>query len=759
MKISDQYCAKHLYIAGRVQGVGFRPFIHHHAKHYELSGWVRNSIAGVEICIEGTPENCRHFIHTLKENAPKASVVSQFHQKDTDLNHYKDFQILHSNNGEGEVTNISPDIAVCERCLLDIKTQEHRYDYPFTNCTHCGPRFSIIRDLPYDRKKTSMVDFTMCEACKREYKDINDRRFHAQPVSCIRCGPQYKWVSKTSQEMKWDKILKELAGFIKQGKIIAIKSTGGFQLICDAENQEAIMRLRNSKQRHVKPFAVMFSNIQSIRKFARLSLVETQLLQSWRRPVVVLQAISSPSQELNRGFSTIGAILPYTPLHYLLMEQISNRPVVFTSANLKGNPLIRDNQKALELLEQDHCDAVLYHNRQVENTLDDSIVQSANDHRIIIRRARGYVPEPVYVRGNVEGILALGADMKNTFCIGKDQRAILSQYIGDLDHYEVFQRYKNTIEKYKALFRFQPKCIVSDLHPQYHSSIYARQAGSNENHPSCKKISVQHHHAHIASVMAEHGLDEQVIGVAMDGTGYGEDGNIWGSEFMICDLQHFERMAHMDYLPLAGGEKAIREPWRIAIVIAYEIFGENYHEILFPVLNYTKQKHIQVLKAWQQKINIAYSCGMGRLFDVVAVLLNLLENADFEGEGPLKLENIHISTKASYPFCKSAGTYDYLTVLKGVFNDILAGVPASEISGKFHNSIANMIIQEVQTLAKNTGISKVILSGGVFQNRVLINNVLPALQTKGYQVYINEQVPCNDGGISLGQLMIASKKI
>jgi hydrogenase maturation protein HypF len=466
--------------------------------------------------------------------------------------------------------------------------------------------------------------------------------------------------------------------------------------------------------------------------------------------------------EVNKGFPTIGVILPYSPVHHLIMDRLSTPAIVFTSANLKGQPLIGDNYSSTRLFQMGFGDALLKHNLEIEHRQDDSIVKVAGNKTIILRRSRGYVPEPVVLKYQTEGILATGADLKNAFCIGKGHRAIMSQYTGDLENYDVYTYFQDSIAEFERLFHFTPEIITCDSHPNYYSTRYAERR-SEESWKSTGQPSllhVQHHHAHIASVMAEHQLDEKVIGVAMDGTGFGEDGRIWGSEFFLADLQQFERCYHLDYIPLPGGEKSIHEPWRIAAAILFRLYGK---ESLDLPIDFCKQieaaRRARIIKAVKNEVNIAESCGMGRLFDAVASMINLVHVAGFDGEGPVKMENLITPSEKCYPVLLKNSVFSYESMIREVVRDLINGLPAGEIAARFHNTIVKMIIAGVKKLHETTGINKAVLSGGTFQNSYLLSHLLQDLTNLGLKVFINERVPSNDGGIALGQLAIASKKI
>ncbi|MCF8331121.1 MAG: carbamoyltransferase HypF [Bacteroidales bacterium] len=752
--------ARHIHIYGLVQGVGFRPFIYRHANQFGLAGWVRNHMAGVDIHVEGTEDNCLGFMNTLRDHAPAASAIVSVKSSDVKTQNLQHFEILKSENGHYNITDVSPDIAVCQDCLQDMQQQDRRSAYPFTNCTHCGPRFSIIREIPYDRCNSSMNRFSMCQDCRHEYNDVLDRRFHAQPISCKFCGPEYTWFENDKRTNGWNNIFPELISAIEQGKIICLKSTGGFQLVCDASNDESINRLRHIKQRKTRPFAVMFCDIKSIRPYAYITDKEEKILNSWRRPIVLLKEKNAINPTINQGFDTLGVVLPYTPLHFMMLQKLKTPAIVFTSANLNSQPLISDNRNAVEFYQKGGCDALLYHNREIVNSADDSVVNIHKNGINIIRRSRGYVPEPIYLSRKVEGILALGADLKNTFCIGKDQRVIISQYMGDLEKFDVFERYLQNIDKLSNLFHFKPAHIIHDLHPDYYSTKLVKKLANQNGYEDCKKLAVQHHHAHIASVMAEHGLDEKIIGVSMDGAGYGDDGKIWGSEFMVCDLNDYQRILHLAYMPLQGGDTAVREPWRLALAMGYEAFRNDFFNLNLDFHNYiSKEQQMMIIKAIGADINLAWSSGMGRLFDAVAALLNLVHTSGFEGEGPMKLESTYRPSKNVYPVIIKGNEIQYSSIITDVITDLLNDVSVEEISGRFHNTVAKMISEAIMKISDKNGIKKVALSGGVFQNRILIEKVWNGLSDNGYEVYTNQKVPCNDGGISLGQMAIAAKKM
>lgn len=746
-----------LKISGLVQGVGFRPYIYHLAKKFELKGWVRNFSEGVEVLIQGEKLHCEEFQSSLPFQAPPAAEISSIKTIDIAHDYLPSFSIIPSINGSDLTADISPDLAICSNCLEDIVNQERRKDHLFTSCTHCGPRFSIIKGIPYDRAKTSMDGFPMCEHCQHEYRDINDRRFHAQPIACLSCGPHYKLISESGAEEKQEKIPRLIAEMITEGKVIALKGLGGYHLVCDALNDQAVKRIRKIKNRDGKPFALLFRDIETVRNYTFIHSSEENILFSSRRPIVILEQRKPLSYFVNNGLTTIAVMLPYMALHHLLMQRLSIPALVCTSANRSGQSIISDNHDALSQM-LPLCDGVLIHNRDIIHKQDDSVIRFISEKPLMIRRSRGYAPEPVYLNGNAEGILAMGADMKNCFCIGKNNKAILSQYIGDLENYDVNLHYRKTIEEFLRLYGMKPQTLVCDLHPAYHSSRYAHQFPDT---PGLKKlIKVQHHHAHIASVMAENGIDEEVIGISMDGTGYGDDGKIWGSEFMLCSLMNYKRMFHMEYLDLAGGEIAIKEPWRIALSCLYRLYGEAYTKKYNELAGYiSEEKQFAVIAALKKNLNIVQSCGLGRLFDAVAALLNICHYSSYDGEAPVRLEHlIDSESEIKYPYQWENDSFKVDSILHSVLNDKLNNIPLSEIVVRFHNSIVSVICEGTRKIASDTGLSKVLLSGGSFQNKYLAEKVMFHLEQKGFQVFINRKIPCNDGGIALGQLAVAIKR-
>ena len=738
-------------VTGLVQGVGFRPFIYRLAHETGLEGWVANTNENVRIAVNADRAGLEQFIHLIRHQAPPASRIGSIHAKTTAPEKYSGFRIIESENLSDAVTQVSPDIAVCEDCLRDMSAQSKRIEYPFLNCTNCGPRFTIIKDLPYDRSHTTMHDFKMCAACEQEYGDVLDRRFHAQPTACLDCGPTYTLVLGPESIHGIKEIISRTAGLIDGGGIVSIKGLGGFFMACDALNGVAVNRLRASKNREGKPFAVMFSSLEQARKYCVISDIEATLLSSWRRPIVILKGKNGLAPGVSNGFPTIGTMLPYMPFHYLLFEQLKTRVIVLTSGNLAEEPIIINNQQAEENLGP-VSDAVLHYNRDIHNRADDSVSMVVRDQSRLLRRSRGYVPNPVHLGLSVEGIFAAGAELVNCFCLGKGNQAIMSQHIGDLKNFETFEFYRETYDRFRALFRLEPGLVACDMHPDYLSTRFAREL-------ELPTLAVQHHHAHIASVMAEHGIDEKVIGVSFDGTGLGEDRHIWGSEFLLCDLAGYERVSHLEYMPMPGGDMATHEPWRMAVSFLYKIYGRDLLELNLSFLKKLKGSMVdQVIQAIEKNINCPLSSGAGRLFDAAAALLDLCSFSSFHAEAPMRLESvINPDDSGAYPFVEG-DDISLAPAFQSMVEELLAGSGPGSISARFHNTIIDIIINRVNKISQESGIRTVALSGGTFQNRYLSTRIEDSLLDSQFKVLVPRQLPANDGGIALGQLAIAAKK-
>jgi len=780
---------KRIGVRGVVQGVGFRPFVYRLAHEHHLSGWVLNHSGGVEIEVEGPPSSLDAFVHDLTAQAPPLSRIIAVQVSDAPPVGYDRFEIRHSVAQEGRYQLISPDIATCDDCrreLLD--PDDRRYRYPFTNCTNCGPRFTIIRDIPYDRPLTTMQPFPMCPDCQREYDDPLDRRFHAQPNACPVCGP-HVWLEGVSDSQtlaERDAAMRATAQMLLAGKVVAIKGLGGFHLACDATSAATVATLRQRKGRPAKPLAVMMTDMEMVRRHCRVGPEEEGLLLSQQCPIVLLpwrdDSTIVPAVAPQNLY--LGVMLPYTPLHHILLHDVE-RPLVMTSGNLSEEPIAQSNEEARQRLGH-LADAFLMHNREIYARYDDSVwfvpaslatgpapESPALNSPQPIRRSRGYAPFPIRLPFPVEQILAVGAELKNTFCLTRDDFAFLSQHIGDMENLETLEHLETSIELFKHLFRLEPRLIAHDLHPDYFSTKYANgQMGKSQsasylstNLPTTK-IPIQHHEAHIASCLADNGWtieDGPVIGVVWDGTGYGLDGHIWGGEFLVGDYQGFRRAAHLEYLPLPGGDAAVRNPWRLALGYHYALTGQR---LALPGVSDSEAQI--VCQQIERRINTPLTSAAGRLFDAVSALLGVRSQVTYEGQAAIDLEMLATRWASTggaegegrtYPF--DLERQDETTVirlrplLEALQADQATGVSAAEIGWRFHDSLAALLTTVCQRIAAETGLRTVALSGGCFQNRLLLSLAVPRLEEAGFRVLLHRQVPCNDGGLSLGQAVLA----
>jgi hydrogenase maturation protein HypF len=739
-------------ITGLVQGVGFRPYIYRLAQRFGLKGWVENRTDGVIIKINTDTNTLGLFQQAIFDEKPPASSISSLETECQDqAEFFENFTIVKSTSSGTEITQVSPDIAVCEDCMKDLKSQPHRIDYPFINCTNCGPRFTIIKDLPYDRQMTTMQPFEMCSQCKKEYTDILDRRFHAQPVACQHCGPQYELHINGVPIKDFNQILEKTTKLLKEGQIIAIKGMGGYFLACDAQNEKTVSRLRKAKNRDGKPFAVMFRDLQTLKKFQEISLEEESILSSWRSPILLAKNKNILAPSVSVGFPTTGVLLPYMPIHYLLFERLTLPAIVLTSGNISDEPIIIEDKLAFEKL-QGFTDAILSYNREIYMRTDDSVTTFVNGKERLIRRSRGYVPTPIETQHNVEGILACGAELVNCFALGRNQQAILSQHIGDLKNLETLEFFTESIERFERLFQFKAQLIAHDMHPGYLSTKWAKEQ-------NVELIEIQHHHAHIVSCLAENKINEKVIGVAMDGIGYGDDGKIWGGEIMLCTLDDYQRELHFEYIPMPGGDAATKHPWRMLLSYLFQYFGDEIPFEKIPAFQNIDPKEIAlIVSALKAKINCPLTSSAGRLFDAVSALLGLCSDASFHAEAPMRLESViaeNIHDGYSFSIGKTIG---FKETFMEMIEDLNAKVSIAEISAKFHNTLINVIFAAVLQTSQQNGIKKVALSGGSFQNRYLLSGLENKLTENGFEVYSQQQIPANDGGLALGQLIIASEK-
>ncbi len=752
-----------LKVQGVVQGVGFRPFVYRLAHEHNLKGWVRNTSGSVEIEVEGDEVALKGFLTDLKAKSPPMAHIEKAEATFHSPAGHTSFVIRGSQSQRGEYQLVSPDTATCEDCIREIFCPtDRRYHYPFTNCTNCGPRFTIIEDIPYDRPKTTMRKFQMCPECQREYDDPLDRRFHAQPNACPKCGPSLEIVDRNGKPIESGDIIKTASALLKRGSILALRGLGGFQLACDATDEAALNQLRNRKRRPAKPLAVMVATMEDVENHCFLSPEERKLLESPECPIVLLRwrrSLSNICRAVAPNLKYLGVMLPYTPLHHLLLRE-TGRPLVMTSGNLSEEPIAKDNDEALRRL-RDIADYFLLHNRDIYARYDDSVYTVVDEVPQPIRRARGYAPYPISLPFKSKQILACGAEEKNTFCLTKDEHAFISQHIGDMENAEALEHFENTIELYKELFRVEPEIVAYDMHPEYLATKYARQIGLTHG---LTLVPVQHHHAHIVSCLVENRVEGPVIGVAFDGTGFGPDGAIWGGEFLLADYNSFQRVGHLEYVPLPGGAAAIKKPYRMALSFLYSLLGKDFPLTGLP-LSRLNPKEVEIVKQQLERgINSPLTSSAGRLFDAVSALAGVRGEIDYEAQAAIELEMLAPDEfqleKNAYPF--SIITDQGIKVVKlrdlisEVTQDVRNQLSTPIISLKFHRTMAEIITEMCKVLAQERGINRVALSGGVFQNRLLFKLAITALEKEGLSVLTHRLVPCNDGGISLGQAVIAN---
>jgi hydrogenase maturation protein HypF len=770
---------KHIQVRGIVQGVGFRPFVYKLARSLGLSGYVFNSSAGVTIEIEGLTSEVEDFLKTLKENPPQLAEIAEIAVSEVAVEAGAGFSILNSREEAGEFALVSPDTGTCEACWRDFgDPSNRRYGYPFTNCTHCGPRYTIIRDIPYDRATTTMSSFKMCSACQAEYEDPEDRRFHAQPNACPVCGPSLLLVKSPGwnassrpdvalaplgncwfQEKDSLSIIREARALLLEGKILAVKGLGGFLLACDASNEDAVTELRKRKRRPHKPFALMVRDLAAARRLCELSAEDELSLASARKPIVILprrqEAILAAG--IAPGDNTLGVMLPYTPLHYLLFSDSPGQDsewtaLVMTSGNLSEEPIETTNQEAMLQLGV-VADWFLLHNRDISTRVDDSVVRTFEGRERVLRRARGFVPQAIDLGTEMEEVLAFGGELKNTFCLTKGHYAVLSQHIGDLENYETMRFFEETLSNLKQVFKVTPRAAAYDLHPGYMSTRMAMASGIEQ------RIGVQHHHAHIASCMAENHLQGRVLGVALDGTGFGTDGKIWGGEFLLAELAGFTRQAHFRNVLLPGGDAAVRQPWRMALSYLRDTFGQQIPAGL-KCFQSIEEKQIALVDAMlARRIQTVETSSCGRLFDAVAALLGIASEVTFEGQAAIALEAAATrGIEQRYDF-ETAGDpieLDFRPVIAAMVKDLSRGRRVGEISACFHNTLSTAIGEVCSQIG---GPDRVCLSGGSFQNLYLLGRTVVELRRRGFAVFLHAQVPANDGGLSLGQAMIANQRL
>lgn len=746
----------HIKISGIVQGVGFRPHVYRLATTYNLTGWVLNSSAGVFIEVEGEEEDLQEFARRVVEDAPPLAVIRNCSIEENKPQGFRSFTIRESESLGNREVMISPDIAICEDCKREVRDPaDRRYTYPFINCTNCGPRFTIIKDIPYDRAKTTMAPFPMCRQCQQEYEDPLHRRFHAQPNACPVCGPHTTLVDENGRQVDIP-----VVDLLKDGKIVAVKGLGGFHLAADATNVEAIKILRQRKRRDAKPFAVMARDLEAARRYACINPLEEKWLNSPQAPIVILESNYNPALAadiIHPGLKTLGVMLPYTPIHYLLFDNDLDL-LIMTSANISDEPLIIDNDEALNKL-KGIADYFLMHNREIYNPCDDSVMMVTKINTPhYFRRARGFVPLGIQIPPSSQPVLAVGGEMKNTFCLTRGGEAFLSQHWGDLNHYLNYRNFLNGIERFENMLSVKPEIIAHDLHPNYQTTRWARQQ------QDFKTIAVQHHFAHMAAVMAEHHLQGEVLGLISDGTGWGTDGAIWGCEVLKGDYRNFERRGHLKYLPLPGGDLTAQRPYRMALVYLLAALGESkalpVAEKYLPDLTDT-ERDLMLNRITGGKEILTSSCG--RLFDAVGAMLGICPINHYEGQAAIELEAYATEKAGIYSYnidCEEdRWIMNPLPMWPELLADLEREMPAGEIAYKFHLTMVEMFTDILQKVREESGLNRVVLSGGVFHNQILLVELLHSLQAAEFEVYHHQQLPPGDGGLSLGQAIIASEVI
>ena len=766
-------------VKGIVQGVGFRPFVYQLAHRLGLKGWVLNSTEGVTIEVEGTEDLLERFIEDLKLRRPRLARIDEIQVNELPPADYRDFTIRKSQKKEDTIPVIPPDAAICQDCLRELfDPEDRRYRYPFINCTYCGPRYSIILALPYDRPNTTMREFQMCEDCKREYEDPMDRRFHAQPVACPVCGPKLILLSPEGEVLaEKEEALRLTAEYLRDGKIIALKGLGGYQILVDARNEEAIKDLRRRKRRPTKPFALMMKDMDMVRRYCYVSHEEEELLRSIQAPIVLLEVkdFGDISQEVAPGANFLGVMLPYTPLHVLLMDMI-DFPIVCTSGNISEEPICISEEEALSRL-KGIPDYLLANNRPIARHVDDSLTflirTGEEPSEYVLRRARGYAPMPLVLSREVSlrPTLALGPQLKNTVALAKDNWVVVSQHIGDLDNFQTQLAFQRTLNDLLQFLRFEPEVIAVDLHPDYHTTSYGERLAEEKG---AKLVRVQHHYAHLVSLMMEalsrktlsfeDALDHKFLGISWDGTGYGLDGTIWGGEILYFNLRGFSRVGHLKPFFLVGGDKAVKEPWRVGTSLVMETFPESWDSILSS-LNFPMDKVSKIYKLFGGKFSVK-TTSMGRLFDGISAIIGLKQVVSYEAEGAIALEwrawrylrsnNLSFTDllNLGYEPVIEKGTMDWRSLVEDVISDLRRGVDVGEIALKFHGWVLKLISRISEEFELRDGY--LFLSGGCFQNRLIMEGISEILSKKGIRLVHHREYPTNDGGVSLGQVAVGA---
>jgi hydrogenase maturation protein HypF len=753
---------RHIEVSGIVQGVGFRPHVYRLARERALAGEISNTPSGVTIEVQGPREMIDDFVVRLRQEAPPLAKITGLAMADLPCNDDRDFQITASRRGEAVHTLISPDVAVCDDCLREmLDPHDRRYRYPFINCTNCGPRFTIVHDIPYDRPHTSMSVFPMCPTCRAEYENPLNRRFHAQPNACWDCGPRLQLWNRGGHSISVQNPLAGAITAIREGSIVAIKGLGGFHLVADATNAEAVALLRQRKRRVEKPFAVMVPTVASARRFCEVSKEEEAALVSVQRPIVLLQrtAPSVIAADVAPHNRDLGIFLPYTPLHHLLFAEGKFDALVMTSGNLSEEPIAIDNDEAFTRLNQ-LADLFLVHNRDILLRCDDSVVRVLSGKTCQMRRSRGYVPVPVFLKDELPPILAVGGELKNTICISNGKHAFLSQHVGDLENVESYKFFQDAIAHLEKVLEVQPEILAYDLHPGYFSTQWALQQ------PGLRTVGVQHHHAHIASCMAENHVEGRVIGFALDGTGYGTDGHLWGGEVLVAGYDSFDRVAHFEYVPLPGGDTAIREPWRMAVSYLAHHFGRSFLNWRIPFVEQLDiRKGELLLQMIQKDVNSPLTSSCGRLFDAVSALVGLRQQVNYEAQAAIELEMAITgpSREPPYPMDLTPDgdgwTISTRRMFEAIVRDLGNGRPPSVISRRFHDGLIEVLARVANLIRQRTWLEQVCLSGGTFNNSYLLEHLSSRLRAERFEVFTHSEVPAGDGGLCLGQAVVAAHNL
>jgi len=749
-------------VAGIVQGVGFRPYVYRLANECGLTGLIANTPAGVSIEVQGDAEAVERFLERLPKEIPPLAKITGIAPRDAELQQETAFQIKASSLRAAAKALISPDVSVCEDCLRELlNPRDRRFRYPFINCTNCGPRFTIIHDIPYDRARTSMAKFKMCAACQAEYENPASRRFHAQPNACWDCGPQVALLGADGARIDVAEPIREAARLLQQGSVVAIKGLGGFHLACDAQNEAAVGKLRERKRRVEKPFAIMVRRVEDAARLCVADELSKKMMSSFERPIVLLprraEVASVPG--IAPGNRYLGLFLPYTPLHHLLFQSGKFESLVMTSGNLSEEPIAIDNEEAIRRLNQ-IADAFLVHDREIVRRCDDSVARVTAGQPQKLRRSRGFVPVPVQLEKETQAVLAVGGELKNTVCVVRGSEAFLSQHVGDLENLESYRFFEEAVQHLQRILETEPKVIAHDLHPDYFSTKWAQERTGVE------LVGVQHHHAHVAACMAENHLDGKVIGIALDGTGYGTDGAIWGGEVLVTDYAGFERAAHFEYVPLPGGAAAIHEPWRMAVSYLAKHFGKDVEKLGLPFLAEIDSRKLSVvLQMMEREINSPRTSSCGRLFDAVAALVGLRGTVNFEAQAAVELEMAarDSGSEAAYPLDLNLhgaiwqiGTK---SLLEWLVRDVRKQTNVAEISRKFHNGLALVLVEAAEKIRERTKLNRVCLSGGCFLNALLLETMIAEMKERSFEVFFHTEVPAGDGGISLGQAVIAGRRV